>query len=102
MKVLLVGGTGVISTGVAAEVIARGMELWVLNRGNNPERLPREAHLITVDYDDADAVMAAMLGIPNKREQCFLTAAVQNIKRLVAACFLALLHLSFLKPSLSF
>ena len=45
---------------------------------------------------------ARMLGIQNMREQCFLTATVQNIKRLVAACFLPLLLQSFiLKPSLS-
>ena len=30
---------------------------------------------------------ARMLGIQNMREQCFLTAAVQNIKRLVKAFF---------------
>ena len=30
---------------------------------------------------------ARMLGIKNMREQCFLTAAVQNIKRLVASLF---------------
>ena len=34
---------------------------------------------------------ARMLGIRNMREQCFLTAAVQNIKRLVAACIFAVL-----------
>ena len=33
---------------------------------------------------------ARMLGIQNMREQCFLTAAVQNIKRLVASSFLSL------------
>lgn len=36
---------------------------------------------------------ARMLGIHNMREQCFLTAAVQNIKRLVKAFF-------FFRPSL--
>ena len=30
---------------------------------------------------------ARMLGIRNMREQCFLTAAVQNIKRLVASFY---------------
>ena len=29
---------------------------------------------------------ARMLGIRNMREQCFLTAAIQNIKRMVASC----------------
>ena len=33
---------------------------------------------------------ARMLGIQNMREQCFLTAAVQNIKRLVASLLFAL------------
>ena len=36
---------------------------------------------------------ARMLGIKNMREQCFLTAAVQNIKRLVASLFFALMHI---------
>ena len=38
---------------------------------------------------------ARMLGIRNMREQCFLTAAVQNIKRLVASL---LFSLSYTKP----
>ena len=33
---------------------------------------------------------ARMLGIQNMREQCFLTATVQNIKRLVKASFFIL------------
>ncbi len=36
---------------------------------------------------------ARMLGIQNMREQCFLTAAVQNMKRLAKAfCFKSRLH----------
>ena len=37
---------------------------------------------------------ARMLGIRNMREQCFLTAAVQNIKRLVASLLFALSHIN--------
>ena len=37
---------------------------------------------------------ARMLGIQNMREQCFLTVAVQNIKRLVASLMLSLAILS--------
>ena len=40
-----------------------------------------------------------MLGIKNMREQCFLTATVQNIKRLVASLLLAL---SYIKPCILF
>ena len=35
---------------------------------------------------------ARMLGIRNMREQCFLTAAVQNIKRLIASLLSALVY----------
>lgn len=37
-------------------------------------------------------VDARMLGIRNMREQCFLTAAVQNIKRLIASLLSALVY----------
>ena len=40
---------------------------------------------------------ARMLGIQNMREQCFLTAAVQNMKRLAKAFNLILLFHSMLK-----
>ena len=40
---------------------------------------------------------AHMLGIQNMREQCFLTAAVQNMKRLAKAFNLILLFHSILK-----
>ena len=33
MKLLLVGGTGLISTGVATIAAARGIDLYILNRG---------------------------------------------------------------------
>lgn len=35
MKVLIVGGTGVISTAVVNEAVAQGIELTCVNRGNN-------------------------------------------------------------------
>ena len=40
---------------------------------------------------------ARMLGIQDMREQCFLTAAIQNIKRIVAAW---LLICAYLKPAI--
>jgi nucleoside-diphosphate-sugar epimerase len=36
MKVLIVGGTGLISTGIATHLRARGAELWLFNRGQRP------------------------------------------------------------------
>ena len=34
MKVLIVGGTGVISTAVVNEAVAQGIDLTCVNRGN--------------------------------------------------------------------
>ena len=36
MKVLLLGGTGTISSAVAREAISEGWETTILNRGNWP------------------------------------------------------------------
>jgi len=62
MKVLLVGGTGVISSGVAPEVLKRGMELWLMNRGNRTDRTPAGAHQLIADCTDPEAVAKALEG----------------------------------------
>jgi nucleoside-diphosphate-sugar epimerase len=40
MKVLFIGGTGLISTAVSHVAVNRGIDLTVLNRGTNNEKLP--------------------------------------------------------------
>lgn len=62
MKVLLVGGTGVISSGVAPEVLRRGMELWLMNRGNRADRTPAGAKQLIADCNDPEAVAKALEG----------------------------------------
>jgi len=37
MRVLFIGGTGFISTAVSRQAIAQGFELYLLNRGSQPE-----------------------------------------------------------------
>ena len=39
MKVLIVGGTGLISTGIVEHLRARGAELWLFNRAQRPSQL---------------------------------------------------------------
>ncbi|MCF7926464.1 MAG: NAD-dependent epimerase/dehydratase family protein [Candidatus Izimaplasma sp.] len=60
MKVLLVGGTGIISTAVSQEIIEREYDLYVLNRGNHPEKLPNEATLLKGDINDKKQVKALL------------------------------------------
>ena len=40
MKVLLIGGTGTISSAISARIRELGWELWILNRGNRNDTLP--------------------------------------------------------------
>ena len=61
MKVLFIGGTGTISTACTALAAARGIELWLLNRGQRPATLPAGVRLLTGDINEDRAGVAALL-----------------------------------------
>ncbi|MCC8104492.1 MAG: SDR family oxidoreductase [Clostridiales bacterium] len=61
MKVLFIGGTGVISKAISKRLLLAGHELWLINRGNRLEGLPEGAHLIRADINDEEKV-AGLLG----------------------------------------
>lgn len=56
MKVLFVGGTGLISTAVSRLAVEKGMELYLLNRGKHNEFVPGGAKTIKADIRDSEAV----------------------------------------------
>ena len=60
MKVLITGGTGVTSSGAQAEALARGYELYLLNRGNSNTRVLPGAKVLNADYTDEAATKAAI------------------------------------------
>ena len=62
MKVLLIGGSGLISSGVAREALLQGMDLWTLNRGKSRHLLPTGAKELIADYEDEAAVRAVLEG----------------------------------------
>jgi nucleoside-diphosphate-sugar epimerase len=59
MKILFVGGTGFISTAVSRLVMAKGWELFLLNRGQRQSSPPGCKSLVA-DINRADQVRAAM------------------------------------------
>ncbi len=61
MRVLFIGGTGIISTACSALALERGVELTLWNRGRRAEA-PRGARTVTVDIEDAAAVERALGG----------------------------------------
>jgi nucleoside-diphosphate-sugar epimerase len=61
-KILFIGGTGLISSACAELAIARGMDLYVLNRGrSNKYIVPAGARLLTGDVRNDSAGVAALL-----------------------------------------
>ncbi|WP_417510095.1 NAD-dependent epimerase/dehydratase family protein [Microbacterium sp.] len=62
MKVLFIGGTGIISSAASALAAQRGMAVTLLNRGQS-RRAPAEGvEVLTADVSDAAAVDAALSG----------------------------------------
>jgi nucleoside-diphosphate-sugar epimerase len=58
MKVLFVGGTGLISSACAPLAVERGVELVFLNRGSRPNQLPGTKTLVADVHDEAAAKRA--------------------------------------------
>ncbi len=62
MKALFIGGTGTISAAIVRRLVNElGWEVWLLNRGNRPEAVPKGARTIVADMND-EADVARKLG----------------------------------------
>ena len=63
MKVLFIGGTGIISTACVSRAIERGIDMYLLNRGQTTSRpIPKEVKLLRGDIRDHDSAQAALNG----------------------------------------
>ncbi len=62
MKVLLIGGTGFISTRLAAKLLQAGHEVSILTRGKSQSRLPQAKNLtyLTADRSDQGSLRQAL------------------------------------------
>lgn len=56
MKILFIGGTGIISSACSREVLNQGMELFLLNRGKSIRPVPDGAQVLIADIHDPDSV----------------------------------------------
>lgn len=63
MRVLLIGGTGTISSAISALAVQRGFELYLLNRGNKPALVPDEAKIIKGDIHNETEVQKVLEGL---------------------------------------
>ena len=60
MKILLIGGTGTISSAITRQLASAGHDLWLLNRGTRKDEVPSGVRQIIADIDDEATVLAAL------------------------------------------
>lgn len=60
MRILLIGGTGTISSAVTRLLADSGNDLWLLNRGNRKDEIPEGVRQITADINDEAEVLSKL------------------------------------------
>ena len=84
MKVLLIGGTGVLSTDVALYAIEKQMEVFLLNRGNRPDRIPKGANLIIADIRNVIDVESKVKDLYFDVVVDFLSYVPEHLKKVIS------------------
>ena len=57
MKILIVGGTGTISSAITLQLAASRHDLWLLNRGNRKDEVPANVKQVITDIDNEHEVL---------------------------------------------
>ncbi|MFW5842023.1 MAG: NAD-dependent epimerase/dehydratase family protein [Bacillota bacterium] len=81
MKILLIGGTGIISTAVSQRTIEQGYDLYMLNRGNQVDNIPKNTTLFKADINDEETVITQLEGHTFDVIVDFIAFTVEDIKR---------------------
>jgi nucleoside-diphosphate-sugar epimerase len=80
MRVLFIGGTGIISTACSRLAVARGIDLTLLTRGQRSSDIPG-AKTLTVDIDDAASAEALLSSQSFDAVVDFIAFTPQHIER---------------------
>jgi len=84
MKLLFLGGTGIISTACTDLAARSGFDLFLLNRGTRPIEVPRGVTVLTADIHDAAQTTAALAGHTFDAVVQFIAYKPADIERDVA------------------
>ena len=76
MKILMIGGTGIISSEICSLSIERGHDVTIVNRGKRKSLINEKAHLIVADVRQESAEQIKM-----KDLNCF---TVESAMKLIA------------------
>lgn len=62
MKLLIIGGTGLLSGAVVKEALRKGIEVTIVNRGRKSKVVPEGVNVIIADYRNKEVMQIAMQG----------------------------------------
>ncbi len=62
MKILLIGGTGTISSAITRQLATSGHDLWLLNRGNRKDDVPAGVRQVICDINNEAEVLRQISG----------------------------------------
>ena len=57
MRILIIGGTGTISSAITRQLAASGQDIWLLNRGTRKQEVPAGVKQIVADISNEEEVM---------------------------------------------
>lgn len=62
MKLLIIGGTGLLSGAVVKEAIRQGIDVTIVNRGRKSKVIPEGVNVIISDYRNKEVMQSALQG----------------------------------------
>lgn len=81
MRALFIGGTGTISTAISKQLLERGDELYILNRGNRNNILPSNVKEITVDVNNEEEVAKCIANLEFDVVADFIAFVPEQLER---------------------
>ncbi len=81
MKILLIGGTGTISSAISKKLLAEGHDLFLLNRGNRNREFQGKFHSIEADINDEEKVRDLIKDLNFDAVADFIGWVPENLER---------------------
>lgn len=83
MKVLLIGGSGILSSEVCYQALNKGHEVYIINRGMRKYMIDSKAKLIIADVrkDDLESIQKAIKGLYFDVVADFLSLEVKHLQK---------------------
>ena len=81
MRILIIGGTGTISSAITRQLAAAGHDIWLLNRGNRNDEVPSNVKQIIADINDESTVLAGLPSEPSDAVCQFIGFLPQQVER---------------------